>query len=769
MHDGTSAECLGAIADLGRGQHAAGKFETLKPGARVARSVTWALYPLLAVAYILALRATMGGIGRFAILEAIYLLPIVGCIVLASAAARSSQAGERRYWVLIAVANAVLGICELMLLWWLAFISPAGPPPVAWPFQIAHVVAAGCFVVLMIQMSRLPSESLGTRVRVGFDAGALGLITYAAVLVFYARPVMAGSHAPVGAVLVGSGYTLVALLMMFGTLGNIVGFKMVKWRSWETLGAVAIGIYSFAIAMWPLWYTTVVGSSRNMERGLLDLIQFSGHFLLMAAAVYRLTESDAWDLRPLALPAVFRRRWLGAILPALSICASVVLGWAALSARNDPVWFAVLGGLALATTVVVLARSLLLALEHGQLFIEASTDPLTGLFNHRHFQEQLGVELDHAARYAEALAVAVFDLDDFGEFNERFGHLEGDRLLAGLGSRLGALVEGNSMIARLGGDEFAILLPGHDARGASVFAQHVLDVIGVECGVNPGELSASAGVAAFPEHSGDPAELLLLADGALFNAKETGKGRVVVYDPARVPDLSARERIERLERNSRIAAVRALAAAVDARDPDSRFRAQRVAALVVRLASYLELPEERIRSLELLAMVHDVGHIAVPDAVLKKQGSLKPADWADIRTHPEQGQRILASIGLTELVPGVRSHHERWDGAGYPDGLVGKEIPFEARLLALCDAYEAMTSSAQAGTRPTLSDEAARAEIAAGAGTQFDPGLAEDLLGMLDVEASRPCAVQEVETNDVIGAAGVRTWTPVGGLEAQRV
>jgi diguanylate cyclase (GGDEF)-like protein len=722
------------LTSLRRGQSKVSQSEPLRPRGLLVRTVTWALYPLLAIGFAFALFSTQNSQVRLAILETIYLIPIIATVVLGAIAAMRSEAGESRYWTLISVANALLGACELMLIWWLVVISPIGPPPLMWPFQVMHLITGVCFVLLVLHMSRLNSEPLTTRARIWLDVIALGLITYAVILVVYARPIMTPVHPPVAAVLAGAGYALAACMMLFGTLGNIVGFKMVKWRSWEMLTAVAIGIYAIAVSMWPLWYTTVAGSSRNMERGLLDLIQFSGHYLLATAAVYRLTESTTWDLRPLAMPAVAKRVWVSAVLPALSVVAILVLGYAAISEREHPTWFTVFGVLAVALTVIVLARSLLLSLEHGRLFAESVTDPLTGLFNHRHFQDRLGAELDRAARYDEELAVIEFDLDDFGEFNSRFGHLEGDRLLAGLGSKLSTLLVGDAIAARLGGDEFAVLLPGHNARSAAVFTQHVLDVIGVECGTAPGELSASAGIAAYPEHGDTAIDLLHLADGALFHAKATGKARVVVYDAARVPDLSAHERIERLERSSRIAAVRALAAAVDARDPDTRFHAQRVASLSVRLANYLKLPDDDVRSLEVLALVHDVGQIAVSDAVLKKQGTLLGTEWHEMRAHPEHGQRILASTGLTDLVPAVRSHHERWDGTGYPDGLAGNEIPYEARLLALCDAYETMT--ADRTHRAALSEDVARAEIAAGAGSQFDPRLAEALLDMLDAESS---------------------------------
>jgi diguanylate cyclase (GGDEF)-like protein len=462
------------------------------------------------------------------------------------------------------------------------------------------------------------------------------------------------------------------------------------------------------------------------------------------------------------MPAAAKRPWAGSVVPAFTVVATVLLGVAALLERTRPEWFGVFGALALALIVIVLARGLLLALEHGRLFVQSVTDPLTGLYSHRYFQDQLSVELDRAVRYSEELAVVVLDLDDFGAFNARFGHLEGDRLLASLGVRLGTLVTGDSLAARLGGDEFGILLPGYDARRAAIFTQHVLDVIGVECGMEPGELSASAGVAAYPEHGEEGAKLLHLADGALFHAKETGKSRVVVFDESRVPDLSAHERIERLERQSRISAVQALAAAVDARDPDTRFHALRVAEYATRLAQHLELSDDRVRFLEIAAIVHDVGKIAIQDSVLKKKGALDPAEWDEIRSHPEQGQRILAATGLPDLVPAVRSHHERWDGSGYPDGLVGTEIPFEARLLALCDAYEAMTS--ERVFRHAATVEQARQEIIAGSGSQFDPRLAEEFLGMLDAETLAPRTTAAVGSTVVFRPEGMYSWMPVGGL-----
>jgi HD-GYP domain-containing protein (c-di-GMP phosphodiesterase class II) len=251
-----------------------------------------------------------------------------------------------------------------------------------------------------------------------------------------------------------------------------------------------------------------------------------------------------------------------------------------------------------------------------------------------------------------------------------------------------------------------------------------------------------------------------LADGALFHAKETGKDRVVVYDPARVPDLTARERIDRLELKARVSAVRALAAAVDARDQVTRFHSQNVAALALRLAEVLGFDEERARLLELAALMHDVGKIALSDSILTKPGPLDAAEWEEVRDHPVRGERILGATELVELLPWVRGHHERWDGTGYPDGLAGREIPLEARILFVCDAYDAMVSDRT--YRSAMTPSAARAQIAACAGSQFDPHLAEELLVVLETANETPVQAQGERALGASGVSGTRAGLSSG-------
>lgn len=687
----------------------------------------WFAYGVLAIVYLGALLSPVRGLARFLTLEVIYTTPIALTVVLGAIAAKASSGAERRFWVFMSAANATLVACELLLVWWVLALDAQGPPRVSWPFHALHVVAALCFLGLVLSMSRLQDNQAASRWRIGLDIAAFAILAYIISLEFYARAIMGG--APVSAVLVGAGYPLVAFLLLFGTLGNVVGFKFVKWRSWEMLVAVSLAVYAVAISLWPAWYVTATDTSRNLTRGTLDMVQLTGHYLLLMAAVYRLTESTDWHLRPLPMPSAARNPWLGTVLPSASLLAIVVLLWTALSADASSAWASVHGALAVVLVSLMIGRSVLLTLEHGALFHRSVTDPLTGLFNHRYFHDHLHSEIQRSRRYDDELSVVVLDIDDFGGYNAVHGHLAGDRLLADLGAKLKEACGSSLICARLGGDEFGIIAPETDLTTARLLAQRILDVVGIECGNTPGTLSASAGVATYPEHASSSTELLRLADGALFRAKETGKARVVPFDAINVPDLSARERIERLERQSRLSAVRALAAAVDARDTATRFHSQQVAALSVEVSRSLGFSESRLRLVELAALLHDVGKIALPDAILNKTEKLSDDEWLELRQHSVRGEDILRATELNEIMPWVRGHHERWDGGGYPDGLRGAAIPLEARLLSVCDTYDAMTSDRT--YRSALSAEAAAAELVASSGTQFDPRVVQALLDHL--------------------------------------
>jgi HD-GYP domain-containing protein (c-di-GMP phosphodiesterase class II) len=210
-------------------------------------------------------------------------------------------------------------------------------------------------------------------------------------------------------------------------------------------------------------------------------------------------------------------------------------------------------------------------------------------------------------------------------------------------------------------------------------------------------------------------------------------------------------RLDRARRQSHRARLRALATAVDARDASTRFHSQAVAELVSAFALVIDLSEERTRLLETAALLHDIGKVGIPDEVLLKPGPLGDEEWQRMRTHCALGERLLAPAEMPEVLPIVRSHHEYWDGSGYPAGLSGPDIPLEARMLAICDAFEAMTTGRR--WQPALSTAAALEEIERYAGARYDPALADTFSRMVVRMHGRPIAGRIAASRRDIGFA----------------
>ncbi len=691
------------------------------PTARRARVLGWALLPVFLFAYWTSTGRPWPYITDALLALVSYGLPVFISVVLCLVCGSRSRDLERRFWYLLATANAALFLSELALAWWLIFRDPLGPPRIAFPFQPLHLVAAVAFLGALASMTQLASATVTARLRYLIDILVSALVLYVIALEFYARPVMEPTAGAVWEILVGAAYPVVAVLQLLGVVVNVAGLKVVKWRSWEKLVVLAMAVYLAGVAAWPLWYASAMEGSRNDARSVLDLLQLSGHYVLVMASVYRLTESDQWFPRPLPPLTLGKRRWVSVAFPLSAIAATAVAAVAAYLARGDGSWSIIYGAVAVLLMVLVLLRSSLLAMEHGTLFHQSITDPLTGVYNHRYLHDRLADELEAAARFREDVSLVVIDIDDFGDYNSLYGHGQGDRLLVSFAEGLAGMAGKSHAVARVGGDEFAVVLPGMAAPEAYVFAQRLVDHLGIETGEIPGRITISAGMASFPEHASTQEDLFHLADCAMLWAKERGKNRAAMFEAGRVPAVGGRERVEHVQRQSRLSSVQALASAVDARDPATQNHSRNVAVLAVRMGEALELEADRLRLLELAALMHDVGKIGVPDAILQKQGTLSAEEFLRVKDHVLLGPRILSSTDLPEILPWVRHHHERWDGSGYPDGLAGTGIPLESRILLLCDAYDAMTSDRP--YRDARSPERALDEIESCSGTQFDPEL----------------------------------------------
>jgi diguanylate cyclase (GGDEF)-like protein/putative nucleotidyltransferase with HDIG domain len=355
----------------------------------------------------------------------------------------------------------------------------------------------------------------------------------------------------------------------------------------------------------------------------------------------------------------------------------------------------------------------------------AMTDRLTGVLNHGAFRERLAAEVELAFRHKTPLSLASVDIDEFKVVNDTFGHQVGDRVLVDVVRTIAEHIRASDVLARPGGDEFAILMPQTDGPGAAVIAERVHAEVGATVVAEGQRVTLSVGVCELDE--GETAEELVgRVDRSLYASKRHGRDMVWRYD--RSYDALREAVVDTgepapLARGQAAAAVRALARAIDLKDPATRQHSDRVAELAVRLAETIGWPPERCELMRQAAIVHDVGKVAVPDAILLKPGRLTDTEYAIVRRHAELGAQIAAEILSPEQTAWLRGHHERLDGTGYPDGLTDDEIPDGAKILAVSDAYDVMVSDRgyAAGLEPTE----ALGELRRNAGTQFAPEAVE--------------------------------------------
>jgi diguanylate cyclase (GGDEF)-like protein/putative nucleotidyltransferase with HDIG domain len=382
--------------------------------------------------------------------------------------------------------------------------------------------------------------------------------------------------------------------------------------------------------------------------------------------------------------------------------------------------FAELIGLAVANTEA-----------HAVLVEQAATDPLTRLANHRAFHERLREELSRALRHGRPLALALLDVDHFKAINDSLGHERGDVVLAAVAATLSDVARTEDVLARLGGDEFALLMPETTEEEALIAverARGAIAALGLEGGLR---VTVSAGVCGM-EHAADPDTLVRLADGALYWGKAHGRDAAWVYDPEVVRELSISERADQLQRSQALVGIRALARAIDAKDQSTREHSQRVATLACDIARRLEWSEERVALLEDAALVHDVGKIGVPDAVLLKPGRLTDEEYDQIKRHAALGAQMVEDLLVPEQVGWIRAHHERPDGRGYPAGLTAAEIPDGAAILAVADAFDVMTATRIYSAARSRED--ALAECLRLVGAQFAPEPVAALAAMCRAE-----------------------------------
>lgn len=366
----------------------------------------------------------------------------------------------------------------------------------------------------------------------------------------------------------------------------------------------------------------------------------------------------------------------------------------------------------------------------------ATTDQLTGILSRQAIVERLADELDRAARYGRSVSVVLIDLDHFKRINDTHGHAVGDAVLRSAAASLAASVRSVDAVGRYGGEEFLLILPETGAEDAAAIAEKLRRTIAssaVDAGADAQVgVTMSAGVASGSGGRRTIDTLIRDADQALYAAKSFGRDQIVIHRPTAddgtvsraALDPRSRAQAAVVGRSAAQAATDVLVAALARRAGGTAEPSTAIAESAATLARSLGLSPSEIERIRAAGLLHDLGDLAIPEEILAHPGELGRDEWRMVAEHPKIGHIILEQAGaLRDAADIVLHHHERFDGRGYPHGLSGEEIPIGARIVAVIDAYEAMTSGRP--YRPAISHDEAVAELRRQSGTQFDPGVVD--------------------------------------------
>ena len=598
--------------------------------------------------------------------------PLVFLAAIVCAAGGASRSRHRAGGIALGIGIAAWAVGDAYYTHGIGSDNPNPPfPSYADIGYLAFFPFAYAGFILLIR-ERVPKLTPG----VWLDGITAGLAVAALSAAVVLQAVLSTTSGSFSAVATNLAYPLGDAILLALVVG---AFPLTHWRpgrAWLLLGA---GLVVMAAA--DSLYLYQVATDTYVSGTLLDLAWPAALALLANAAWVKTRHERHVDAEGRSL----------LVVPAS--CVAIAVGILVLD------HFSRLNALALILAVAalgsVVVRLAITFHENGRLFeltrTESITDPLTGLGNRRSLMNELDLALS-AATAADPWFLIIFDLDGFKGYNDTFGHPAGDALLQHLGARLASVPGDGGSAFRLGGDEFCLLTP---ARNIAI---HDLLDRAVDALSDRGEgfeISTSLGVVFLPEDASDPREALGEADARLYAHKHQKQSR--------------RDRPHEV-----------LLQALYEREPDLLGHTRCVASLSVEVGRRLGLPSRELEELERAAQLHDIGKIAVPDEILRKPSKLTAEEWVFIRQHTLVGQRILAvSPALRRIGDIVRATHERWDGAGYPDQICGTSIPLAARIIAVCDAYDAMTTSRP--YRSALDQDAAVAELERCSGSQFDP------------------------------------------------
>jgi two-component system cell cycle response regulator len=575
---------------------------------------------------------------------------------------------ERLPWALLGLGLLAWATGDL---YWSVFLRDMAEPPFPSVSDALYLVGYG---LILAGILAYVHSRVGRMTAIVWTDVAIGALCVTAIgsslLMDYVLANTTGTPAEIA---VAVAYPALDLTILAVAAGAIA---LTGWRPGRGLGLVAVGVACAALGDGVYTYQSLAGTYTSASWN---------NFLWPLATV--LIAAGAMQPSPRRRETVPAEGWRAFASPTIFALAVLALLMLERQDMNEPA----VAALTIATLVAVVVRLVLTFAQNQRLVVELETDPLTGLFN----RGKLVYDLDRllTSERPSPHLLTILDLDGFKAYNDAFGHPAGDALLVRLGHQLAGAVGEGGRAYRMGGDEFAMLIPG-DAAGATDAVE-----AGVAALSEQGEgfnVTCSSGSAELPTEAANRGNALQLADQRMYGQKDSRR-------PSAGGEVEA-----------------VLIRVINQRAPELGDHGDAVKALALAVGEDIGLPPGELAALSRASELHDIGKIAIPDAILNKPTPLDEEEWAFIRQHTILGERIVAAAkSLAPVARLIRSSHERWDGAGYPDGLAGEEIPLAARIIFACDAYDAITT--ERPYSPARGPETALEEVRRTAGSQFDP------------------------------------------------
>jgi len=689
----------------------------------------WLGLPLMILAYVW-LRYWPANAAAEVAAQLVYLVPPILAAAFSAGAAwlATPRTRAKLMWSLVACATTLAFISETYFSW-----THLAHAPVSMRDVVFDAINASAFIFLLAMLCVAAGiDRLGRNraIRLLLDVVAIVTLGFVLLLRLWMWQFLGGID------------QLEALRMAAYALGGALLFLLNAWvfatmpdrlrhRSWSVLLMSGAAVYGIAMMLWPWWSfaLTDLSPSVPLEAATSSLF-LVGYYFVFLSGLSRVMDADQpWE-RVVSRTPIEISAWPGVAVSGGVLLAVVALGWASYLSPEQSTEQTIYLGALMVATVCMVGRTALTAVESDIFRGRLTADASTGASNPRGFELRLARDVSLARRFGDRTALLVIDLDDFSHVNSEYGREAGDEALGSVAAALRRACPEPAEVYRLSSDEFAVITPVRDRREGHALAERALAAVrSVSAGTTT--LSASVGFAVSPDDALEQATLVRHADISVAWAKRHGKARVAGYDHRVAVALGvvAPEPRATLDEVGRDVA-RALISATDARDPGNYEHSRNVAALACLLAEDLSLGPSQLERVRLAATLHDVGMIGLPGRSSGWHPSRSPDSFA-VRAHCELGARMLHAAHLDDVALWVRHHHERWDGSGYPDGIRGEEIPYEARIIALADTYEKLTSGARLGG--PMSKAAALQEIDQAMASRFDPTLAERFIRVIGV------------------------------------